>query len=306
MTSSDLPENFVQREHAEPEVGKSSKTMFRHIKEAIEAPKKKHEGMLEHCCVQLLDGDVIMGTDVDSVNEIDQYRREGKVPTWYVDPVFFRRYFSKKKKPGDTTEPAAAQQPVLPGKETGTSGHEVTATTRVDSHIIEQYEARLREKDERIAELKEDKKDLQADKRELNQQLRSNTNLTERITGLLSHSQLAALGVPRSAESQKGVTESEPSATAPLKPDVIDVPQPEEIEDAELVGNDSPEEEPEKVRSNSRPAKSPESQSPVRKSASGKSGTPGKATGKKRSKGSGKKETKWYNRDVRSFFRRKS
>ena len=219
MTSSEIPPGYIQRENAEAVVGKSPKTIFRHIKKAIETGGDKE--ITEHCCLQLLDGTVIEGTHVASMKQIDDYRREGKVPSWYIDPDFFREYFSPKEAPatGPSKQPDTEPTPSRTvGEGTGPS---------VDPAIIDQYELRLKEKDEQIAELRRDKTDLR-------QQLQANTNLTERITNLLSHSQLAALGVPEGMQSKPDISDNRSAASEIVEAEVLEA----------APGKDKPSEEP--------------------------------------------------------------
>ena len=199
MNTSQMPANYIKRENSEASFGRNPKTVFRHIKKAIEQGNEKQKVLLEHCCLQLLDGEIVAGIDVTSMSQIDEYRQQGRVPSWYVDADFFADYFKFLQSPGS--------QPDQKTPKTGPEGTNVGGTSdspgTVDRAIIQQYELRLAEKDEQIEELRIDKNDLR-------QQLRANTNLTERITGLLSHSQLAALGVP---EGMQAVSKSSPATT---------------------------------------------------------------------------------------------
>lgn len=190
MNTSQMPANYIKRENSEASFGRNPKTVFRHIKKAIEQGSEKHRVLLEHCCLQLLDGEIVAGTNVTSMSQIDEYRQQGRVPSWYVDADFFADYFKSLQAPAshpDQKTPKADSE--------GTNVRETSDSPgTVDRAIIQQYELRLAEKDDQIEELRIDKNDLR-------QQLKANTNLTERITGLLSHSQLAALGVPEGMQA---------------------------------------------------------------------------------------------------------
>lgn len=192
MSVATIPPHYVKREDAESAIGKSPKTIYRHIKKAIECdgsnPKTgRLKGLLDHCLLELLDGEIIGGRDVTGMEQIDRFRSDGRVPTWHIDPDKFTEYFQSRVPPSDASKKSEERKSDTAPR---------MSDEHLDARIIEQYEERLKEKEERIGE-------LMIDKNELRQQLSSVTELTNKITGLLGHSQLKALGLPTTAESNE-------------------------------------------------------------------------------------------------------
>lgn len=189
MPTSKIPDHYIKREDAEQAIGKSPKTIYRRIKKAIETEDSDLKVLLDHCKLELIDGEVINGRQVTSMEEIDHYRQEGRVPTWHIDPEELARYFQTTESPKAREGSRHAANEIV----ASTGGEKSPGL--LDPRIIEQYEERIKEKDERISELNRDKDHLRGE-------LAAFTELTNKITGLLGHSQLKALGLP-TTESQR-------------------------------------------------------------------------------------------------------
>ena len=137
MMHSTIPSHYIRREHAKEPVGRNPKTIYRYIKRAIEtndadieatnnddeytmrlkARLKVLKALLSHCSLELKrDGKVIDGTNVQSMKQIDQFRREGRIPMWHIDPAQFRNFFesetsntSNESKPPHDAEKSKAE-----------------------------------------------------------------------------------------------------------------------------------------------------------------------------------------------------
>ena len=116
MAFTKVRSNYIRRELAKEAVQRDPKSIYRAIKKAIEADDnsndektRKLKTLLQHCQLELKkDGEVIEGTKVESMEQIDDFRREGRSPYWYLDPVEFRNFFDSeddKKKPQQVSQP---------------------------------------------------------------------------------------------------------------------------------------------------------------------------------------------------------
>jgi len=148
-TPNQIRSGYIKREDAAESVGRSPKTIYRHIKKAIQSSDESSKALLDHCQLQLLDGEVLDGRQVESMELIDQHRSKGRVPTWYLDPQPFADHFNQTQNRSDGDSPERSVAKPSRG-----------ATATSDGRLVEQYEQRIKEKDERIEELQKDKQQL--------------------------------------------------------------------------------------------------------------------------------------------------